>query len=71
MGVHPDFRRRGIGARLLRAALTHAHQIGLERVELEVFASNRVARQLYERQGFTVEGTLRRARKLDGGLSFR
>ena len=67
MGVHPDFRRCGIGTRLLRAALTHAQKIGLERIELEVFASNHAARQLYERNGFAVEGTLRRARKFDGG----
>ena len=67
MGVHPDFRRCSIGTRLLRAALTHAQKIGLERVELEVFASNHAARQLYERSGFAVEGTLRRARKFDGG----
>jgi RimJ/RimL family protein N-acetyltransferase len=67
MGVHPDFRRRGLGARLLRAAIAHAEAMGLERVELEVFASNHAARQLYERTGFTVEGTLRRARKVAGG----
>ena len=67
MGVHPDFRRCGVGTRLLRATLTHAQKIGLERVELEVFASNHAARQLYERNGFAVEGTLRRARKFDGG----
>jgi len=66
MGVHPDFRRQGIGARLLRAALAHAEKMGLERVELEVFASNQPARRLYESFGFVVEGTLRRARKLDG-----
>jgi len=36
MGVHPDFRRRGIGTCLLRAALAHAQKVGLERVELEV-----------------------------------
>jgi RimJ/RimL family protein N-acetyltransferase len=66
MGVHPDFRRRGIGTRLLHAAVSHARKIGLERVELEVFASNRVARRLYESYGFSLEGTLRRARKLDG-----
>lgn len=66
MGVHPDFRQRGIGTSLLRAAVSHARKIGLERVELEVFASNRVAKRLYERYGFSVEGTLRRARKLDG-----
>jgi RimJ/RimL family protein N-acetyltransferase len=66
MGVHPGFRRCGIGTRLLHAALGHAWKIGLERVELEVFASNRAARQLYERIGFAVEGTLLRARKFDG-----
>jgi RimJ/RimL family protein N-acetyltransferase len=65
MGVHPDFRQRGIGTRLLRVALEHARTIGIERAELEVSASNHVARQLYERIGFTVEGTLRRARKSD------
>ena len=65
MGVHPEFRRQGSGADLLRAALAHAQKIGLERVELEVFASNQPARSLYEKFGFAVEGTLRRARKLD------
>jgi len=50
----------------LRAALNHAGNIGLERVELEVFASNHAAIRLYENLGFEVEGTLRRACKLDG-----
>ena len=66
MGVHPDFRRRGLGLRLLRAAFAHAQRIGLERVELEVFASNHAARQLYERNGFVIEGALRHARKFAG-----
>jgi len=66
MGVHPEFRQRGIGKHLLFAAVAHAQKLGLERIELEVFASNHVARQLYERSGFSVEGTLRRARKFDG-----
>ena len=66
MGVHPDFRHRGIGSRLLHAAVSRAWAMGLERVELEVFASNPVARQLYERYGFSTEGILYRARKFDG-----
>jgi len=66
MGVHPDFRRQGIGARLLQAALAHAQALGLERIELEVFASNLPAIQLYQSFGFVIEGILRRARKLDG-----
>ena len=66
MGVHPDFRRFGIGASLLRTALAQAQMIGLERVELEVFASNLVAIRLYERFGFAIEGTIRAARKFNG-----
>jgi L-phenylalanine/L-methionine N-acetyltransferase len=57
MGVHPDFRERGIGSQLLRKALAHGRRIGLERVELEVFASNMAGKKLYERAGFKVEGT--------------
>ena len=66
IGVHPEFRHRGIGTSLMRATLAHAQKIGLERVELDVFASNPVAKQLYEKMGFVVEGTQRRARKVDG-----
>jgi RimJ/RimL family protein N-acetyltransferase len=43
-----------------------AHSIGIERVELEVYASNTHARHLYETFGFIVEGRKTRGRKLDG-----
>jgi ribosomal protein S18 acetylase RimI-like enzyme len=66
MGVHPDFRQRGIGSQLLRQALALARGIGVERVELEVFASNLAAKKLYERAGFKVEGTQKPAGRLDG-----
>jgi len=65
MGVHRDFRGRGIGRRLLVASLEMAKQNGLERVELEVFASNLPAIQLYEKAGFVVEGVQNKARTLD------
>jgi RimJ/RimL family protein N-acetyltransferase len=39
---------------------------GLERIELEVYGSNKSAIRLYERAGFVVEGVKKRARKLDG-----
>ena len=48
------------------ATLQGAREKGLERVELEVFASNRPAIRLYESLGFVVEGIKRRGRKLDG-----
>ncbi len=67
MGVRAEYRRRGIGRELLARCLTHAKDIsGLEKVELEVFASNRAAILLYEKAGFVCEGKLLRARKLDG-----
>ena len=46
--------------------LSAARHLGIERVELEVFASNTGAINLYRQLGFVVEGTKKRARKLDG-----
>ena len=40
--------------------------MGLERIELAVFASNARAIALYERLGFVREGYKRRVRKVDG-----
>ncbi len=65
MGVDSDFRRRGIGMRLMRTALNMANQIGLERIELEVLASNLPAIELYRKAGFVVEGVQKKARKID------
>lgn len=66
MGVVQAYRRRGIGQRLVAHALQKAKDMGLERVELEVFASNAPAIALYEKMGFVTEGVKKRARKLDG-----
>jgi RimJ/RimL family protein N-acetyltransferase len=66
MGLVEGYRGRGLGSRLLRAAVDRALEAGLRRVELEVFASNHDALALYERFGFRHEGVRRRARFLDG-----
>ena len=65
MGVHKDYRRKGIGSTLLDATLAGAREFGLERVELEVYTSNTVAIRLYEKYGFQFEGIKRKARKLE------
>lgn len=65
MGVHKDFRRKGIGSALLDATLAGAREFGLERVELEVYTLNSVAIGLYEKYGFQFEGIKRKARKLE------
>ena len=66
MGVRKAWRGRGIGRRLLQATLDKAREKNLERVELEVYASNQAAVELYKRTGFVVEGEKRKGRKLDG-----
>ena len=64
-GIHPDFRRRGLGRVLLNAQLETLRDAGARSVRLEVLANNIEARGLYEGCGFRVrrglsslEGTL-------------
>jgi ribosomal-protein-alanine N-acetyltransferase len=54
--VHPDWRRRGIGDRLLLALLDVALERGAREATLEVRLSNVPARRLYEKFGFRPVG---------------
>jgi ribosomal protein S18 acetylase RimI-like enzyme len=66
MGVRREWRRHGVGRRLLEQSLALARATKLEKVELEVFTDNEGAIRLYESHGFTREGVKARARKLEG-----
>jgi RimJ/RimL family protein N-acetyltransferase len=66
IGLRAEARGRGLGRRLMTEAIDAARRQGMERIELEVFASNTRAVALYESLGFRREGLKRRARKLDG-----
>lgn len=66
MGLRLANRGRGIGERLLRAALDQARSAGFERVSLSVYAKNTAAFALYRKVGFVIEGTRVRGKKLDG-----
>jgi ribosomal protein S18 acetylase RimI-like enzyme len=66
MGLLPEARRRGLGARLVKKAIAHCRRRRIEKIELQVYASNRAARALYRKLGFKQEGRRVRARKLDG-----
>jgi ribosomal protein S18 acetylase RimI-like enzyme len=66
MGVQKEYRRLGVGTRLLERTIAEARKIGLERIELEVYASNAAAVKLYEKAGFVVERVKVKGRKLDG-----
>jgi ribosomal-protein-alanine N-acetyltransferase len=56
LAVVPEARRRGVGARLLDAAMTVAFARGARTAFLEVSVGNSAARALYKRAGFTPAG---------------
>lgn len=59
MGVHDDYRRRGIGRALLGEAIAVADDwLNLRRLELTVYADNEPAIGLYAPFGFMVEGRM-------------
>jgi RimJ/RimL family protein N-acetyltransferase len=66
MGLRSDYRGRGLGTQLLTATIAAARGTGIDRIELDVFASNAAAIALYIRHGFAVEGVKRRAVCIDG-----
>lgn len=56
IATHPDFRRQGIGEKLMIAALVAARAEGATRAFLEVRAGNLDAQALYKKYGFIVDG---------------
>jgi ribosomal-protein-alanine N-acetyltransferase len=54
--VHPEWRRQGIGRRLLLRLLELALELGASRMTLEVRVSNEAAQALYRGFGFSVAG---------------
>jgi len=69
-GVHPDWRRQGVGARLLLRLVDIALELGAARMTLEVRVSNNAAQELYRRFGFTIAGTRVRYYTDDGEDAF-
>ena len=62
----PEFRRQGIGGRLIGQTLDAAQVFGLRRVELTVRENNAVAIDLYKKFGFAIEGRQRNRILIDG-----
>lgn len=56
LAVDRAYRRRGVGAALLGALIERSAELGARRISLEVRPSNRAARTLYEKFGFTAQG---------------
>jgi ribosomal protein S18 acetylase RimI-like enzyme len=67
MGVHRAYRRRGLGAQLVDAALSWARsQDGLSWIDLEVLSANAPAVSLYLRVGFTMTARIEDMLEIDG-----
>ena len=56
VAVHPDHRRKGYGAAIVRSLLRHAKDAKLDSVSLEVRVSNTAAINLYKAAGFVEMG---------------
>jgi ribosomal-protein-alanine N-acetyltransferase len=56
IATHPDFRRQGIGERLMIEALLRAREEGARHAFLEVRAGNLAAQTLYNKYGFITTG---------------
>ncbi len=63
----PDARNKGFGSEATRLLVRHGFEaVGLNRIELEVYAFNPRAMRVYEKIGFRLEGTRRQALLWDG-----
>lgn len=60
LAVHPDYRRRSIGERLLIHDIQMATKVGARWMTLEVRVSNDAAQSLYYKYGFKSLGTRRK-----------
>ena len=56
----------GIGSKLFSELDKWARENNLTRLELTVVSSNMVAKYLYEKNGFEIEGTRKNAMIIDG-----
>lgn len=52
IATHPDYRRMGLGEKVVRSLLEYAEAEGLKIISLEVRESNSAAITLYEKLGF-------------------
>ena len=66
IGLVREYRRRGIGRRLMEATIKKARERGLEKLELSVYSSNEGAIAFYKKLGFEEEGRKKRGRLVDG-----
>lgn len=63
MGISKPFRGQKIGSLLMEKAIQYSRQIGLEKLELQVYTTNAQAIGLYKKFGFQEVGVIHKYRK--------
>ena len=66
IGIRQGFQRQGTGSKLFDKLDEWARKNQLKRLELTVEVSNTPAINLYEKQGFSIEGVKRKTMLVDG-----
>lgn len=66
VGIREDFRGQGIGKKLFSELDLWARENEILRLELTVMCPNNIAKNLYERNGFEIEGIKRKSIFMDG-----
>ena len=66
VGIREKFRGKGIGKKLFCELDLWAKENNISRLELTVMCPNSIAKQLYEKNGFEVEGTKRNSIFMNG-----
>ena len=66
IAVHPEYRRQGIGNKLVENLILIAEEEGISRMTLEVRRGNCAAQNMYKKHGFVEEG-FRKAYYADNG----
>ena len=66
VGILKDFRNQGIGTEFFRRLDVWAKEKKVSRLELTVVCENEIAKHLYEKSGFEIEGVKRKSVLVDG-----
>ena len=66
IGIRKDFQGRGIGTELFARLDLWAKENNITRLELMVVCTNSIAKHLYEKSGFVIEGIRKNAMVVDG-----
>ena len=64
LAVHPDYRKRGLGRKMMEAAEEYLNRFNCPKINLQVWASKHEAIEFYERIGYRTEDIVNMGKRL-------